>query len=273
MIAHKYEVKHSGVVSALLIDDNMFDRRRFSRIADETNLEFFLRDVADAEDFGNALDQDKYDIIFIDLNLGAVNGMSLLPIVRAHQVNKNAAVIMVAGDSDAEVALQALREGFADYIEKDVLSHTSLERATLNALQKSRLSNDAISAKADTQTVESVLNSFSQACSLEMRPLMARMVRQVRQVKTMAQAYGASDDFLEIESTCARIDEFFQDLSGLSKEGQLSSFVEDSLNNPTQAQFMPAAKSSELSETPPGEHTTERPSAKRPSRPSLFNKR
>lgn len=271
MIARKLEAKNFGHISALIVDDNMFDRRRFIRIANETNLEFSLKEANDALEFGDALGRDKFDIIFIDLNLGAENGMSLLPIVRAHPTNKDAAVIMVAGDSQAEVALTALREGFADYIEKDVLSHTSLERATINALQKVRLSNAAISAEADTKSVENVLSSFSQACSQEMRPLMARMIRQVRQVKSAAAAYGAAEEFSEIESTCVRIDEFFQDLSGLGAEGQLSSFVEANLSGPTHAPPPRPAAPPQVSTPSVADRPTPRPSTKRPGRPSLFS--
>lgn len=271
MIAHRVEAKNFGHVSALIIDDNMFDRRRFIRIANETNLDFYLKEASNIQEFGDLLDQDKFDVIFIDLNLGADSGMSLLPIVRAHQVNKKAAVIMVAGDSHAEVALEALREGFADYIEKDVLSEGSLERTTINALQKARLSNVAVSAVAETHKVENVLANFSEACSLEMRPLMARMVRQLRQVKSATAAYGVQDDFTDIEGTCARIDEFFQDLAGLGKEGQLTSFVEASLNGQSAAQCQQSNASTQTPKPLPSEYTAPPERPKKPRRPSLFS--
>ena len=105
------------VVSALIIDDNAFDRRRFERTAKETSIDFYLKEVSDVEEFGHILDQDKFDVIFVDLNLAGASGMNLLPGVRAHHINKDAAMIMVAGDDQAEVALEALRAGFTDYIE------------------------------------------------------------------------------------------------------------------------------------------------------------
>lgn len=234
MIVNKSKAKNLGQVNGLIIDDNMFDRRRFIRVAGETGLDFSIKESGDAAEFSAMLDQETFDVIFIDLNLGATDGMTLLPIVRAHSLNSNAAVIMVAGDSHAEVALKALREGFADYIEKEVLSPASLERATLNALQKNQLTSAAVSAEAATKTIENMLISFSQACSDEMRPLLARMVRQVRQVKSAAAAFDAADKVAEIEQTCVRIDEFFQDLSGLGKDGQLTAFVKAGLKDTPQ---------------------------------------
>lgn len=214
-----------GLISALVIDDNAFDRRRLVRIAGETNLDFYLKEVGDVEEFAHILDNEKFDVIFVDLNLAGANGMNLLPGVRNHHVNKDAAMIMVAGNSQAELALEALRAGFSDYIEKEALSKSSLERATVNALQKLRLSRAAVTAEAETKSVESVLKSFAEACSLEMRPMMARMVRQIRQMKSEAEQYGASNSITQIENTCTRIEEFFRDLASLAEQGRLSSVV------------------------------------------------
>ncbi|MFD1157812.1 response regulator [Roseovarius aestuarii] len=229
------KVSNMGLISALVIDDNAFDRRRLLRIAKETCLDFYLKEVSEVHEFGHILDQDKFDIIFVDLNLVDANGMNLLPVVRSHQVNKNAAMIMVAGDDQAEVALSALRAGFADYIEKSALSKASLERATINAIQKTRLAKVAVAAEAETKSIEAVLKSFSTACSEEMQPMLVRMVRQIRQLKSEIGQYVTSESISQIENTCARMDEFFQDLSSLADEGELSSIVASSLLGQPQA--------------------------------------
>ncbi len=264
----KMEAKTMGLVSALVIDDSMLARRRLLRTAEETNLEWFIKEASDVQTFGAMLDQDKFDVIFVDLNLGADNGLTLLPIVRRHQVNKDAALIMVAGDSHADAALSALREGFADYIEKDALSAASLERATINALQKTRLSRAAVSARADTASVENILSSFAQACDQEMRPLMARMLRQVRQVKSVAAAHGAGESILDMERTCARIDAFFQDISALEKEGQLTAFLEESLHASTLTS--PPPQAIKEVQAPRPDDTAPRAKLK-PRRPKLFS--
>ncbi|WP_164860756.1 response regulator [Parasedimentitalea marina] len=196
------------------------------RIADQTGLDFLIHEAAEPEEFGRALDQDKYDVIFVDLSLPGVSGLNLLPVVRNHSVNSNAAMIMIAGDGQAEVALEAVRSGFADYIEKDRLSTASLERATLNALQKRTLSNVAHKAEADTKSMEALLKKFSEACSQEMRPMLTRMMRHVRQLRAEnPEGCISSTNMTQIENTCARMDEFLQDLASLADEGNLSSVL------------------------------------------------
>lgn len=214
------------IVSALMIDDNAFDRRRLVRVAGETCLDFLIQEVGDVEAFGRALDSEKFDVVYVDLNLAGASGMNLLPAVRNHRVNRDAAMIMVAGDGQAEVALEAVRAGFADYIEKDKLNASALERATLNALEKRKLTNRADEAAAETRSIEGVLNSFARACTTEMRPMLTRMVRQVRQLRSeqvMSEQGCASIG--QIEQTCARMDEFLQDLGSLANEGQLSTIL------------------------------------------------
>lgn len=276
-----------GLVSALVIDDNAFDRRRLIRFAEQSGLEFIIQEAADPEEFGRALDQDKYDVIYVDLSLPGISGMDLLPAVRKHSVNHNAAMIMIAGDDQAEVALEAVRTGFADYIEKDRLSATSLERATVNALQKTRLSNVATKAEADTKSLEALLNNFAEACSQEMRPMLSRMVRHVRQLRNDSPKEGATPTHLaQIENTCARMDEFLQDLASLADEGKLSSIL--NTTQPVQAAPIhpgrPESKTAPTRPDRPQSSPHSRPKAtedktgwdliqKAPKSPSLFRRK
>ncbi len=215
-----------GTVRALVIDDNAFDCRRLQRLARESSLDIEMSDVATTAAFHAILDREQFDVIYVDLDLAGEDGMSLMPSVRAHPMNKQAAMIMVAGNGKSDIALEAVRAGFADYIEKSALTAASLERATVNALQKVRLTMAADTAEAETKSVEAVLRSFALACGNEMRPMMARMLRQVRQMRSEADRTGVSASaLLDIEHTCARMEEFFLDLSSMANEGQLSSIV------------------------------------------------
>ncbi|WP_300029711.1 response regulator [uncultured Roseobacter sp.] len=211
-----------NVISALIVDDNAFDRRRIARLAQSTGLDFVLHDVSTVEEFHHALDRDRFDIIFVDLNLAGANGMSLLPAVRLHRFNRHAAMIMISGNDKAEVALEALRTGFADYIDKDNLNSNALERATLNALEKTRLNSAVSLANSETRSVETVLTSFARACSEEVRPMLLRMTRQLSQLRTATDETTTEDRLAEIEESCSRMEEFFTDLESLAQDRQLS---------------------------------------------------
>lgn len=261
-----------GCISALIVDDNAFDRRRLLRVAGETGLDFFLREAQDVESFGAALDGDKFDVIFADLNLAAsVTGFDLLPIVRQHDVNRNAALIMIATEDQAETALTALRAGFSDYIDKGSLAPAALERATVNAVQKKRLSAQADTATAQTESISAIMTSFANTCQQEMRPMLTRMIRHVRQIRSDMEAAGMGHEAITgVEDTCARIEEFLTDLGSLAREG---AFAEDTsfAHGPT----LPGQSAHLQSPTHPrkSDHfaSTPRP-AKPPRSPRLFGR-
>lgn len=217
-----------GIVSALIVDDNVLARRCFVRLAEETNVEFFLKEACSVQEFGEMLDNDKFDIIFVDLHLEADHGLALLPIVRRHHVNGDAALIMIANDTHSDTALAALRAGFSEFIEKEALSSVSLERAAVNAMQKQRLSNAASTARDIAASNEALLASFAHACGQEMRPLMARLMRHVRQLTPFARENDVVSVLQNIETDCSRINGFFSDIEALGDEGSLSEFINES---------------------------------------------
>jgi hypothetical protein len=113
-----------------------------------------------------------------------------------------------------------------------------------------------------------VLNTFSTACSQEMRPMLVRMVRQIRQLKSEVTTQAQADSITVIEQTCARMEEFFEDLSSLARDGQLQSVVA----NPLAAPAKPAARAAKTPEPdqPPAASSRDGSGRVRPRR--LFGK-
>jgi two-component system, NtrC family, response regulator AlgB len=63
-----------------------------------------------------ALDRGRFDVVFLDLWLGADAGMDLLPEIHARQ--PNVGVIVVTAYASIESAVNAIRRGAADYVPK-----------------------------------------------------------------------------------------------------------------------------------------------------------
>ena len=255
-----------GVVSALILDDNPFDRRRLARIATNSSIDFVLKEAGSLEDAGTLLEHEKFDVIYVDLNIGTELGLSFLPAVRNHRVNAHARLIMISGTTDISMALDAMRAGFSDFINKDELDDTAFERATINAVKQLYLTRSADNAEAASKSMETVLNTFAGICLNEVRPLLARLRRQVRQVKTRDGRDSANfPELLEIEATCGRIEDFFTDLNGMAEDQQLSAVVSDP-NNATRQMGATNGKQ-------PEQEPAQMVQPKKPKPPSLFGKR
>jgi DNA-binding response OmpR family regulator len=68
------------------------------------------------EEFFQFLDDQKPDIVLLDIYLGSVNGIQLLN--RMRQEGWQTPVIMMTAHSDVSLAVRAMKEGAADFVVK-----------------------------------------------------------------------------------------------------------------------------------------------------------
>lgn len=91
-------------------------------------------------DFARALDamvSDAHDVYLLDYRLGPHSGLDLLQ--AAVEKGCKAPIILLTGQGDHEVDLQAMVAGAADYLVKGTLDAPSLERAIRYAIQQRRM--------------------------------------------------------------------------------------------------------------------------------------
>jgi FixJ family two-component response regulator len=131
----------------LLIDNDedtfVLTRSLLSRVAGTA----FEVEWASSYDAGlGALREGRHDACLLDYRLGAGDGMELL-----HQASAEgwrAPIIMLTGQGDHGIDLQAIKAGAADYLVKGQLTDAVLERAIRYAIERSgaieeRLRNEA----------------------------------------------------------------------------------------------------------------------------------
>ena len=200
--------------SILIVDDQRFDRTRLQRLISALEFENHVVEADCLETMGTMLEADKFDLILLDYNLPDDNGLQALDSVQLAAKNKNAATIMIAGDGQNEIAIEALKRGCSDYVTKDDLTPESFRRATINALQKSRLSIGMEAQDLKRQQIEAVLQRFSTECAQEIKPVVSRMMRQVRDLRdvTNVTPEAAADRHNRIEQSCMRLWDFLNDL-------------------------------------------------------------
>ncbi|WP_298915033.1 response regulator [uncultured Roseobacter sp.] len=200
--------------SILVVDDQRFDRARLIRLIGGLEFETHVAEADCLETMGTMLQRDHFDLILLDYNLPDGNGLQALDAVRLDPKNRQAATIMITGDDQNEIAIEALKRGCSDYITKDDLSPAAFRRASINALQKSHLSIGIETQDAKRQQMESVLERFSTECANEIKPVVSRMMRQIRDLReapSLSEEQSA-ERFGRIEKSCMRLWEFLDDL-------------------------------------------------------------
>tara|TARA_B100000508_G_scaffold141092_1_gene146482 strand:+ start:159871 stop:161040 length:1170 start_codon:yes stop_codon:yes gene_type:complete len=98
----------------LVIDDEKSIRRALTEI-----LEFEDFEVDEAQDGKEGLDKAKssfYDIIFCDIKMPKMDGMEVLEAIQKEKIESP--VIMISGHGNIETAVEAIKKGAFDFIEK-----------------------------------------------------------------------------------------------------------------------------------------------------------
>ena len=127
--------KHSaGQIDVLLVEDDEEDYLIIKDLL--SRLDGVRHEVHWASDYRSALraaDEGDHDVYLVDYRLGAEDGIELVRelVANGHEVP----VIVLTGQGDRGVDIEATRAGAVDYLVKGEISPTLLERAIRYAIQ------------------------------------------------------------------------------------------------------------------------------------------
>lgn len=124
-------------VKILVIEDNLGDFILLDSLLHDTKIDTqHIIHVPCLLDAINYLCDHEVDIILLDLSLPDGIGLTSYEKIAAYE--KDAAVIILSGSSDEDVALQVVQMGAQDYIIKDELNARILEKTILYALERKK---------------------------------------------------------------------------------------------------------------------------------------
>ena len=160
-------------------------------IDDERSIRNTLKDILEYEDYKidlakdgleglDLLKKNKYDIVLCDIKMPQMDGIEVLKKINEFKID--ATVIMISGHGDVHTAVEAMKIGAFDFIEKP-LDLNSLLLAIKNGMDKSQLiSNENITNKkakiktsvemiGTSASIEKVKNMIEKVASTEARVL------------------------------------------------------------------------------------------------------
>jgi len=209
---HQQAASAPQFASILIVDDQVFDRTRLVKMCRSFG---FPTQAVQADSLAQMRDRllkDRFDLVLLDYHLTDGTGLEGVEAIRADSVNSHAAIVMITGTAQHDIAIQALKLGFSDYLTKDELSEETLTRAAITALQKSQLTR-GMAAQSRSRTQTSV-QSFSRQCARDIKPIVSRIMRQTRGLR----AKECSDPAImaqrveRMEGSLLRLWSFLEDL-------------------------------------------------------------
>lgn len=158
----------------LIIDDERAIRRALREI-----LEFENYEVEEAEDGKQGVEKatsDEYDIIFCDIKMPNMDGMEVLDALRGASVESP--VIMISGHGNIDTAVQAIKKGAFDFIEKPL----DLNRILVTV----RNATDRSALVEERKVLKKTVQRFKGSSIIGETP-------EILQIKTMIEKVAPSD--------------------------------------------------------------------------------
>jgi signal transduction histidine kinase len=136
-------------IGVLLVDDDVDQVDLVTRTLRRQEPPFEVTAVGDGPACLAALTQQSYAIVLLDYSLPRLNGLQVLSEIRSH--GATVPVVMVTGQGDERVAVQAMRAGASDYVIKGSGYLTTLPTVIRKVLQQHELALENARLYAETQ--------------------------------------------------------------------------------------------------------------------------
>jgi PAS domain S-box-containing protein len=185
-------------MTLLIVEDSESDRYTYRRYLDTTtDFKSQILEAASLEEGIELWREHSPDLILIDVNLPDGSGLELLEIIQSSYPDPKLPVIMLTGQEDARLAVQAMKLGARDYLFKEEITARLLCRCVETTLKELDLSQKLRRLQQRDAILAQITLQISQVLSLE--AVYETVVTQLR-------------DFLEADRVL--LYQFSPDLSG-----------------------------------------------------------
>ena len=107
-------------MKVLIVDDAMITRKTIS--AAMGKMGFLVASPEDSMQAQRILEQERFDLIFLDVEMPGVGGIELCGRIRKMPLNSATPIVFVTRHSDFEIRAQSILSGGADFIAKPFIS-------------------------------------------------------------------------------------------------------------------------------------------------------
>ena len=135
----------------LLVEDDIVDRMAVTRELSHTDWHIDIQEANDVKSGLDALTHEAFDCVLLDYLLPDKSGIDF---IKESQLSYNTRVpiIMLAGNSNNELALKVIQEGAQDYLIKDEVNGPLLLRSIRHSIERYHLISELATSNKQLQT-------------------------------------------------------------------------------------------------------------------------
>jgi len=146
--------RQTQLLRVLLVEDNVLDAKFITGLLSFPSATLQCRHVTRLTEALKHLEKDLPDVILLDLNLEDSAGYETF--YRVRQAAAQAAILVLSGSDDEELAIKTVREGAQDYLVKGTFDGRLLLRSIRYAIERKR-SEEAL--RQSEATVRAIFES------------------------------------------------------------------------------------------------------------------
>src|SRR6202140_2083988 len=137
----------------LIVEDDLASLELMAEVF--TSLKAEVRPVSDSEKAVGMVDQEKFDGIFLDLEMPKLNGFDLARLIRKSSWNKSTPIVIVTGRDERATMQEAFAVGATFFLQKPVDRQklSKLFRTVRGGMLENRRRSTRVSVQADVTCV------------------------------------------------------------------------------------------------------------------------
>lgn len=168
---------------ALILDDNEVDILRLGKLCRKAGLNFDTDAARSIDEMRRQMDEVEYDIVFIDYHLGFETGLEALKALKTHPDQSAALAIMVTSVTSHSTAIEAMRGGCADYIVKEEMTVSSLQKSVASAIERQIVLAMTSEAQVLASALKATIDRFMRSCGPDTRELIGGLLAGITELK------------------------------------------------------------------------------------------
>lgn len=120
-------------MNILIVDDDIVDREYIKRILRKTDQNYYFVETESVDEGLSAFKKKTFDVILLDYRMPQRDGIELLLALKNEPYENSVAIIMLSNSEDATLALECIKAGAQDFLLKNEITASRLNRAILQA--------------------------------------------------------------------------------------------------------------------------------------------
>ncbi len=168
-------------IAVLLVEDDVDQAEMVARTLRRQDGSFEVTAVVDGPACLDALTGHAYELILLDYSLPRMNGLEVLAEIRRR--GALVPVVMVTGQGDERVAVEAMRTGAADYVIKSAGYLTTLPTVIRKVLKQHELAGE--NARLYAQTQQTLAELQARQAHLEALLTVNRELSRIQSVESL----------------------------------------------------------------------------------------